>query len=424
MSRRNIIVVGAGLSGLACARAIQRAGHYAHIYEAADEVGGRVRTDNKEGFLLDRGFQVLFPAYPAAQSELDLPSLKLHYFLPGALVHQERKLFLIADPLRAPSTFLATAFAPVFTLKDRLLTLRLKRLLLNLSTEQIFQLPDKSTLDFLISYGFTKAYIENFIRPFYGSIFLETRLQTSVRMFAFLFKMLAEGGAALPAHGMGAIAKQLAYGLASNSLHLQKPVKALWFDGERIKGVVLEDGERVEAEKVVLATPFDVAAKLAGLHIPAKWRNTTTIYFALPHALYPEKTVVLFPGRFRFVISAALVSNVVPSYAPPGKHLLACNIVGDPPMDDNELIQRTLQELKEAFPDAKVRNWQHLATYRIQQAQFAQPPGIWDVLPTPQTPHPGLILAGEITRSSSIQGAIEAGRRAAELALDCCELSI
>jgi phytoene dehydrogenase-like protein len=424
MQRQSVIVIGAGLSGLACARIIQRAGHYAHLYEASDGVGGRVRTDYLDGFQLDRGFQVLFPAYPAVQTEIDLDALRLHSFLPGALIHLQDKLYLIADPSRAPSTLLATAFAPVFTVKDRLLVLRLKSQLQRLSVEALFRWPDKTTEQFLKDYGFSDAFINHFIRPFYGSIFLETRLHTSVRMFAFVFKMLAESQAALPENGMGAIAQQIAGSLASNSLHLNSPVTALWKEGERVKGVVLENGERVEADKVVLATEFHQAAKLAGLHLPATWRSTTTVYFALSQTLYPEKAVVLFPGTGRFVTSAALVSNIAPSYAPPGQHLLACNIVGDPAMEDEELVQRAKQELAAAFPDADIGSWRYLRTYRIPHAQFAQPPGIWELLPPAQTPYDGLILAGEITVSSSIHGALVAGRRAAELALGTTDLPV
>ncbi|CEK13669.1 UDP-galactopyranose mutase [Chthonomonas calidirosea] len=424
MQRQSVIVIGAGLSGLACARIIQRAGHYVHLYEASDAVGGRVRTDYMDGFLLDRGFQVLFPAYPAVQTELDLNALRLHSFLPGALIHLQDKLYLVADPSRAPSTLLATAFAPIFTLKDRFLVLRLKSQVKKLSVENLFQQPDKTTEQFLKEYGFTNAFINHFIRPFYGSIFLETRLHTSVRMFAFVFKMLAESQATLPENGMGAIAQQIASSLAANSLHLNSPVAALWKERDRVKGIILENGEHIEADKVVLATEFHQAAKLAGLHLPATWRSATTVYFALPQALYPEKAVVLFPGVGRLVTSAALVSNIAPSYAPPRQHLLACNIVGDPAMEDEELVQRAKQELAAAFPYADTGSWRHLRTYRIRHAQFAQLPGIWELLPSAQTPYSGLILAGEITVSSSIHGALVSGRRAAELALETTDLPV
>jgi len=54
----DVIVVGAGLAGLSCAVRLHELGHRIRVFEAADGVGGRVRTDNVDGFLLDRGFQV------------------------------------------------------------------------------------------------------------------------------------------------------------------------------------------------------------------------------------------------------------------------------------------------------------------------------------------------------------------------------
>lgn len=51
-----VVVVGAGLAGLACARHLSAAGVDVLVLEAEDVVGGRVRTDAVDGMLLDRGF--------------------------------------------------------------------------------------------------------------------------------------------------------------------------------------------------------------------------------------------------------------------------------------------------------------------------------------------------------------------------------
>lgn len=63
-SAREVIVVGAGLSGLAAARKLGDAGVPVRILEASDGVGGRVRSDVLDGFILDRGFQVFIEGYP------------------------------------------------------------------------------------------------------------------------------------------------------------------------------------------------------------------------------------------------------------------------------------------------------------------------------------------------------------------------
>ncbi|WP_242523092.1 FAD-dependent oxidoreductase [Thiocystis minor] len=92
----DVIVIGAGLSGLACALRLRASGLEPLVLEAADGVGGRVRTDHRQGFLLDRGFQVLQTWYPEARQWLDFARLDLRPFYPGALVHAEGRLHRVS----------------------------------------------------------------------------------------------------------------------------------------------------------------------------------------------------------------------------------------------------------------------------------------------------------------------------------------
>jgi phytoene dehydrogenase-like protein len=118
-----------------------------------------------------------------------------------------------------------------------------------------------------------------------------------------------------------------------------------------------------------------------------------------------------------------MVSNVAPSYAPAGKHLLSCTVLGDPGRSDEELAQEVRSEMASHFPAADAASWQLLRVYRVRAAQYAQPAGIWEHLPEGRTPRPGLILAGEITVSSSLHGALVSGQRAAGLAMSVKGLS-
>lgn len=415
MGQKSVVVVGAGLAGLCCARRLQRAGHTAHVYEASDGVGGRVRTDIVEDFKLDRGFQVLFTAYPAIQEELDLESLRLHSFDPGAILYWNERRELLADPFRVPSQMLAAATSPLFSFGDKLKVARLRNDLMGLSVEQIFALPDKPLEAYLRDLGFTSDFLDNFIRPFYGGIFLERDLVTSARMFAFVFKMLAEGSTALPENGMGALGQQLAEGLTEGSLRLNSPVVELMQSNGRITGVKLADGQTVEADAVVVATEADVAASLTGLDIPTERRAVTCLYFALPEPLYDEKLLLLFTKPGSLVNNAALLTNIAPSYAPSGQHLLSVSVLGEPESDDAALAAAVKAELAGVLTDAHADSWRLLRVYRIRWAQFAQPAGIWERLPAPETRLPGLVLAGEITVSSSLHGALMSGQKAADI---------
>ncbi len=187
---KRVVVIGAGLAGLCCARTLQRAGYQAEIYEASDGVGGRVRTDIVDGFRLDRGFQVLFTAYPAIRQEIDQKALDLCAFDPGALILHNGQQDRIGDPFRMKAQFLTAAFSRLFSLQDKLRILHLRRLVMRMKLTEIFLLPDMKMQDYLQEYGFSPQCINSFFRPFYGGIFLQRNLDTSARMFAFVFKML------------------------------------------------------------------------------------------------------------------------------------------------------------------------------------------------------------------------------------------
>lgn len=417
MAQRNIIVVGGGLAGLCCARTIQRAGHGAHVYEASDGVGGRVRTDVLDGFRLDRGFQVLFTAYPAIRQEMNLDALDLRIFAPGAIVCLDGKRHVVADPLRAPAKAVETALSPLFPFHDKLLIAKLAIRLKSLTVQQIFALPDQAMQAYLTDFGFSPEIIDRFFRPFYAGVFLDPKLETSARMFAFVFKMLAEGQTAIPAKGMGELPQQIAEGMTPGTIHLNSPVGSLVHKNGRVAGIELEGGETAEADAVVLATPFDQSAHLAGLRLPAVWRMSNTLCFALPEPLYGEKLLTLFPHAEGPVNSMQMVSNVAPEYAPDGQHLLTATVLGHTDLSDEALAGAAKTQIRAQFPHARTETWRLLRVYRIPWAQFAQPTGIWDKLPDPRTPLPGLILAGEITTQSSLHGALVSGQRAAGLAL-------
>ncbi len=89
-----IVIVGAGLAGLTCAKELVTAGEQVLVLEATEQVGGRVRTDmHEDGYRLDRGFQVLFTAYPTIQRHIDLDELNVQRFEPGAILVKDSKKY-------------------------------------------------------------------------------------------------------------------------------------------------------------------------------------------------------------------------------------------------------------------------------------------------------------------------------------------
>ena len=422
--RTVIIIVGAGLAGLTCAKVLTQAGRDVVVLDGADGVGGRVRSDRRDGYLFDRGFQVLFTAYPAVQRHLNLMDLDLKTFQPGAAIASGGKLYTITDPFRDRDLghLAATVANPLISLGDKLRVARLRADVMGVKVAQIFGAtsPDRSTFEELRARGFAQAgFIDQFIRPFYGGIFLDRDLHTSARMFLFIFKMLAEGDTVIPAAGMGTISAQLASHLTATKLQLGKRVTEVIVRNGRAAGVRLDDGSQLDADIVVLAVESPEATRLAGLDSPAiaKPVATNVVYFSSTASVYDGAQIVLNAATGATVNNVTQLTNVAPEYAPHGKHLLSVQVLGTPDVPDDVLYTRCEADLRRMFPAIPGNALTPLAIYRIPMAQFDQVPGIFAQLPANTTPTPGLFLAGEYTESSSIHGAMHSGEKAAQAIL-------
>lgn len=409
------IVVGAGLAGLVCARALADAGAPVRVLEAA-EIGGRVRSTLRDGYRLDRGFQVLFTAYPGARRWLNFEQLELCTFDPGAAIRHRGGWAILGDPRRDRSALAPTLLTGVVPFQDKVRTLLLAARLAGRDWDGVRAIggQDRSTLDHLRACGFSSAYIDRFIRPFYGGIYLDRTLATSARVFSFTFQMLALGETVVPAAGMGAITQQLAASLPADTIQTGTSVRGLLRDGERVIGV-RTDSTEIRASRVVVATDSRAAAVLTGLDLPSERLASTVIYFGSDLPLVGHKKILLNPAPNAFINNAVQISNIAPDYAPPGKHLFACTVLGDPDLADDAVIARCRTELADWFGAERTApaRLTALDVIRVPFSQFVQSPGIHDRLPRNRTATSGLYLAGEYTEDSSINGSIRSGEGAA-----------
>ena len=410
-----VLIIGAGMAGLACALKLHEAGFPVQLFEASDGVGGRVRTDQVDGFLLDRGFQVYLDTYPETGKLLNLAALDLRPFAPGALIYRDGKLHRLMDVFRRPTSLWPSLRAPVGSLTDKLRVGLLRTKILGSSFERIAQRPDRSTETYLRGCGFSEPMINDFFRAFYGGIFLERDLRTSSRMFEFTFKLFGRGSATVPAQGMGAIPEQLAARLPEGTIHLNRAVRQI---DPKQRTLTLADGQTVEGSAVVVATDGSTAHRLlAGGSGPAtttpQWRSVTNLYYAANQSPVEEAIICLNGSGQGWVNNVCVMSDAAPAYAPAGQSLISVSVIGL--HEKAPLSQQVLDELTGWFGPA-TQSWRHLRTDRIEQGLPEQLPGR-DTGGLAEVD--GVWVCGDHLSSASIEGAVVSGQKAAEAVQQC-----
>lgn len=392
------VVIGAGLAGLSAARQIKNSGRSVIVIEAQDGVGGRVRTDSVDGYLLDRGFQVLLTAYPELKTQIDMKALDLRMFSSGAMVMRDGKASIVTDPFREPLRAGATVFAKVGTVADKLRVAALRWQVMHRDANKILTNTDMSTVLALRQFGFSEKMIDRFFRPLFGGIQLDPELKTSRRMFEIIFKSLSEGRSALPSRGMSAIPEQMATSFGTENIFLNTRVTSIE------SGLVRTEHGKIAAKAIVVATDQPNSSGLLRTKEIAS-RVVGCVYFSADVAPTKEKFVVLDGTGEGPVLNAAVLTNVAPSYAPQGKHLIVAALPGVVTGDLEEFSRTQLR----TWWGPQVDAWHHLKTYRITHAGPEQLP--------PFNPKQavslggGVFVCGDHRDTGSIQGALYSGRR-------------
>ncbi|MGC4003117.1 MAG: NAD(P)/FAD-dependent oxidoreductase [Pirellulales bacterium] len=383
------------------------------VVEASDDVGGRVRTDQVDGFLLDRGFQVLQTAYPEAQRVLDYAAMDLKPFEPGALVRNGDVWARMSDPWRRPWQAIGTAFSGIVDVSDFWKLAKLRRGALAGTIDELWSGPETTTAAFLREeVGLSRDAYEKFFRPWFAGVFFEPELATTSRFFKFVFRMFASGDASLPATGMCAIPRQLAAALPTDAVRLNTAVESI-----DEAGVKLVDGTTLAARAVVLAVDGPAAAELSGGAIPSTaWRSTACCYFAAPHAPFDDRLLVLNGARSGPINNLCVPSNVARDYAPEGQALISVSVVETDGADAQALTNDVRTQLRDWY-GAEVDRWSHLRTDMIRRALPAQPVGNPIAGTRNSRLGAGLYVCGDYRESASIHGALVSGRRAAEAVL-------
>ena len=403
-----IHIIGAGISGLIAATVLEKNGLSPVIIETTDRVGGRVKTDIVEGYQLDHGFQVLLTAYPAAQKYLNLEALQLQTFIPGASIFKNGKQNSIGDPLRDKSLLLSTVFARVGTLSDKFKILKLNNKLKKKSLSEIFSSKEQTTKSYLVDFGFSSKMIHDFFNPFFSGIFLENKLETSSRMFEFVYKMFGQGDAALPKGGMQAIPKQLSNNLRRTTFKFNTKVATV-NDSE----IILEDGQKIKSDFTIIATEPSKLVNRLNKKV-TEWQSCDTLYFETESRVINKPLIGLIPEKDA-VINNIFYHTSLDSDLKGNKELLSVTVVDNQNLSSEKLIQRVKTELKQYCGIDVIKLIKHykipMSLPKLQNLQY-------NLLPSQTRLTDTIFLAGDVQLNGSLNAAMIAGEKAALGVLD------
>ena len=415
----DVLVVGAGLAGLRCARALVDAGREVEVWEAADEVGGRIRTDRVDGFLLDRGFQLLNPAYPAVRRWVDVDALAMQPFGAGVVARTGDggdDLAVLGHPLRDPrrlpgtlrqvaprpreAAALARWLAPLLRAPSgRGLAAHLER-----DTDP----PWRTALDTAGADGVLRRVAERFLT---GTL-LEDDGSTADGYVQLLVRTFLAGVPGLPTDGMQALPRQLADSLGAR-VRLGSPAESMTTGGSGV--TVAGPAGTVRAGHVVVATAAPEAERLTGCPAPAM-KGVVTEWFATrqpPGRLGRYLHVDARPVAAGPLVNVAVVSASAPSYAPAGRHLVAASALmgsGRPAPSSADLRHHAGDLL-----GCVTSSWETVGRHEVPHALPAQPAPL--VTRRPQRVADRVLVAGDHRDTGSIQGALVSGERAARAVL-------
>ena len=397
--KTDIVIIGAGIAGLACAMKLKKNNRNFIIIEQSDRVGGRVGSIKENEYIFDLGFQVYNTEYYETNSLLNLKELKLKVFKPGASIYNGRRFEILSDPFRDPSTIFETFFSGMTTFKDKIKILTLKRALSSYCISED-QSEDMTTLKYLKSYGFSNKIINGFFKPFFSGIFLENQLETSSKFFKNVFSNFNKGYAAVPVNGMQAIPDQMVKNLNPHNLLLGNKV----IEAKNPEKIVLENNEIIEAKYMVLTGGSN---SLVNNHI-VEFNSVRTFYFSSRVKVKHPKYINLFPYD-SLINNIAILSSVSENYSPKGNTLFSITII-ESDLSKSELIDIIQDKLSTYYGDEK-SNYIFMKEINIKQATIKQKTGYFDLKIEDKK---NILFAGDYTTYGSIEGAVVSGIKTAE----------
>ena len=396
----SIVIVGGGIAGLQAANILQNKGLDFILIEKSMSLGGRVQSEEFQGYILDHGFQVLQTAYPEVQRSLQISKWDLSYFQSGAYVLNEGKFKPFLNPLKSPLLFLKNIDSAGATIFD-FFKLALIWLKTQGSISPINSDPE-STSELISRYRFSEKFQCNFLRPFFAGIFLDDQLSPPASLFFYYMKQFLEGKAALPKNGIGDIALDLASGIPK-----EKIMTGVWVTEIKGKTLQLSNDETVHFDQLVLATDPKQACELLKIDFPPQAHfGSKTFYFSMDKKLETFLLLIhLMPLYSSPLLHFSCLSQVNPALAPEGKHLISATSL-QMDLADKEVAEELARVL-----DLSPNDFIFLKSFSIPHSLYKL--GCFAEV-CQKAEAKNIMLAGDYTLFPSLQAALSSGRKAAE----------
>lgn len=385
-SSSDVLIIGAGLAGMSAAISLQEAGRDVQIIESSDRPGGRVTSDIIDGFICDRGFQLVNANYPALQSldvikEIDF--IRAPRVIEVSLGNDRRAL---GDPRVAPWTALDKATG---TIPEKLSLLRFLA-----STPK----ENQSVEDALKTSG--SVYVRA-LRPFLQGVFLTDPKNVDARYGQSIIKSFVTGAIGVPRKGVAELSKAL----ASRVRSITYGVQADSFEGKVIKSSVGD----FNAATVIVATDATTATQLLGLTEVPRMAGCITWYHAVTNNPSGNGRLVVDGQNRGAIINSIVISDISSSYAPLGQHLVSTTT-------DLGATESDVRRHLSLMWGMSTHDWQLIAKYEIPAALPIQ--NVGRALTQTVKVSENVFVVGDHRAVPSQQGALFSGRLAAELILN------
>ncbi len=381
-----VLIVGAGLAGLSAAIQLEAAGVEVTVIESSDRAGGRVASDVIDGFICDRGFQLINARYPALQ---ELGVVKELNFIEAPRVIEialEDSRHPLGDPRQTPFTALDAATG---TIPEKIALLRF-----------IIGTP-KAGQSIAVALRSTGTCYERVLRPFLQGVFLTDPANVDALYGHSIIKSFVNGRPGVPSNGVGELSRALARRV-SNIVYNTR------VDGLDLTSVNTNNGSYT-ADKILIATDATTATQLLGLTEVPRMAGCITWYHAVAQNPSGTGRLVVDGQKRGPIINSVVMSDISPNYAPQNQHLVSTTT-------DLNVTESDVRRHLATMWGTSTHDWQFIAKYEIPAALPIH--NVGRALSQSMKINDHHFVAGDHRTVPSQQGALFSGRLAAQLILD------